>query len=196
MSIGQRAEGRGCRFSSSATAAHGIRVRASTTSLPGESFAAAGYLTIVFDYRLVPQDRFPAFVEDTAAAIAWASAHAGEYGGDGSRVFLVGHSAGAYNVAMAALDRRYLEAQGSTPDVMAGVAVLAGPFDFLPLDDPSTIAAFSQWPDLPETQPVNAVTPDAPPFLLITGDADTTVYPRNSKRLADTPDARQVSRTG
>jgi acetyl esterase/lipase len=151
----------------------------------GRSFASAGYLTIVFDYRLVPHDLFPAFVEDTAAAIAWASSHAGEYGGDGSRVFLLGHSAGAYNVAMAALDRRYLEAKGSKPDVVAGVAVLAGPFDFLPLDDPATIAAFSQWPDLPETQPVNAVTPEAPPFLLITGDADTTVYPRNSRRLAE-----------
>ena len=150
----------------------------------GRTFAAAGFLTIVFDYRLVPAVRFPAFVEDTASAIAWASANAPRFGGDGRRVFLVGHSAGAYNVAMAALDPRYLAAHGLKPGLIAGVAALAGPFDFLPLDGPSTIAAFGQWPDLPETQPIDAVTPDAPPFLLITGDADRTVYPRNSMRLA------------
>ncbi len=150
----------------------------------GRAFAAMGYLTIVFDYRLVPETRFPGFVEDTAAAIAWASANAAQHGGDGSRVFLVGHSAGAYNVAQAALDPRYLAAHGLQQDVVAGVAALAGPFDFLPLDDPSAIAAFGQWNDLPMTQPVNVVTGDAPPFLLLTGDSDTTVFPRNSRRLA------------
>lgn len=150
----------------------------------GRAFAAAGFLTIVFDYRLVPDHRFPAFVEDTAAAIAWAARHAGRFGGDGGRVYLAGHSAGAYNVALAALDARYLAAHGLTPDVIGGVAALAGPFDFLPLDDPATIAAFGHWPHPGETQPVNAVTPAAPPFLLITGEADRTVYPRNSQRLA------------
>ena len=150
----------------------------------GRAFAAAGYLTIVFDYRLVPEARFPAFVEDTAGAIAWAARNAGRFGGDGTRIFLVGHSAGAYNVALAALDPRYLAAQGLEPGVVAGVAALAGPFDFLPLDGPSTREAFGQWPDLPETQPVNAVTAASPPFLLITGDSDRTVYPRNSERLA------------
>ena len=150
----------------------------------GRAFAAAGFLTIVFDYRLVPEARFPAFVEDTAAAIAWTSRHAAQFGGEDGRIFLAGHSAGAYNVAMAALDERYLAAHGLTPDVIGGVAALAGPFDFLPLDGPSTIAAFGQWPDLGETQPVNLVTPAAPPFLLITGSADRTVYPRNSERLA------------
>ena len=151
----------------------------------GRAFAAAGFLTIIYDYRLVPDVRFPAFVEDTAAVIAWASRNAERFGGDGGRLVLAGHSAGAYNVALAALDPRFLAAHGLDPGVIAGVAALAGPFDFLPLDGPSTRAAFGQWPDLEETQPVNAVTPAAPPFLLITGDADRTVYPRNSRNLAE-----------
>ena len=86
---------------------------------------------------------------------------------------------------MAALDARYLAAHGLDGRVIAGVAVLSGPFDFLPLDGPSTRAAFGQWPDLEETQPVSAAPASAPPFLLITGDADLTVYPRNSERLAE-----------
>ena len=150
----------------------------------GRAFAAAGFLTIIFDYRLVPEHRFPAFVEDTAAAVAWAARNAGRFGGEGSRVYLAGHSAGAYNVALAALDARFLAAHGLTPGVIGGVAALAGPFDFLPLDDPATREAFGHWPAPGETQPVNAVTPAAPPFLLITGDADSTVYPRNSQQLA------------
>jgi acetyl esterase/lipase len=151
----------------------------------GRAFAAAGFLTIVYDYRLVPDVRFPAFVEDTAAVIAWAERNAERFGGKAGGMFLAGHSAGAYNVALAALDPRFLAVHGLDPGVITGVAALSGPFDFLPLDGPSTREAFGRWPDLEETQPVNAVTATAPPFLLITGDADRTVYPRNSERLAE-----------
>ncbi len=150
----------------------------------GRSFAKAGYLTLVFDYRLLPGTRFPGFVDDTAAAVAWAARHAADFGGDGTRVYLVGHSAGAYNMAMAALDRHFLEGHGLDQTRIAGVALLAGPYDFLPLDDPSTIAAFSHVADAASTQPVNHVTGDAPPILLIHGTADKTVWPRNSKALA------------
>ncbi|MBC8036731.1 MAG: alpha/beta hydrolase [Rhizobiales bacterium] len=150
----------------------------------GRAFASRGFLTIVPDYRLVPDFVFPAFVEDTAGAIAWAARHGGDFGGDTSRIFLVGHSAGAYNVAMAALDNRYLERFGTSARIVSGVATLAGPFDFLPLDDSSAIAAFSAWPDLAETQPVNLVTAEAPPFLLLTGGSDRIVGPRNSRSLA------------
>ena len=150
----------------------------------GRALASRGFLTIVFDYRLVPDVAFPAFVEDTAVAIAWAARHGADYGGDASRIFLVGHSAGAYNVAMAALDDRYLGRFGTSARIVGGVATLAGPFNFLPLDDSSAIAAFSAWPDLAETQPVNRVTAQAPPFLLLTGNSDRTVNPRNSRSLA------------
>jgi acetyl esterase/lipase len=136
--------------------------------------------------------RFPGFVEDTAAVIAWARRNAAQWGGDGGRLFLAGHSAGAYNVALAALDPRYLAAHGLDPAVISGVAALAGPFDFLPLDGPATKDAFGHWPDLPETQPVNWVSPESPPFVLITGAADRTVYPRNSERLSARLEAHGV----
>lgn len=150
----------------------------------GHALAARGFVVVVYDYRLVPEVRFPAFVDDTAGAVAWSLRNAAAYGGSGDQVFLVGHSAGAYNVALTALDGRFLARAGVDGTAIAGVAALAGPFDFLPLSGPATVAAFSSWPNLAETQPVNAVTPDAPPFLLVTGDADSTVYPRNSEALA------------
>lgn len=150
----------------------------------GRSLAAAGFLTIVYDYRLVPAIRFPGFLEDTAKAIAWARSNAREYGGDPRRIYLVGHSAGAYNVVMATLDQHYLAAAGVPGDTVKGVVALAGPYDFLPFDVKSTIDAFGRWPDAKATQPVTYVRADAPPMLLMTGTADTTVYPRNSQELA------------
>lgn len=158
----------------------------------GRALAAQGAVVMVIDYRLVPQVRFPAFIEDIAAAVAWANRNASSYGGDPGRIILAGHSAGAYDIAVAALDHRYLEAQGIDPRVVAGVVSLAGPFDFLPLDDPDTLAAFSQWPKPEETQPVHLVTADAPPFLLLTGDSDSTVGPYNSRNLKRQLDASGV----
>jgi hypothetical protein len=65
----------------------------------GRALAARGFVVAIPDYRLVPQVRFPAFLEDGAAAVRWMRGHAAQYGGDPDRVVLAGHSAGAYNAA-------------------------------------------------------------------------------------------------
>jgi acetyl esterase/lipase len=145
----------------------------------GRALAAKGYMTMVMNYRLHPQHRYPAFVEDVALALRWAADNRKSLDGDPDRLFAVGHSAGAYNVAMAVLDERY----SATRPQLAGVVTMAGPFDFLPLDSKTTIKVFGDVPDLPSTQPINHVRPDAPPFLILHGSADTTVYPRNATAL-------------
>jgi acetyl esterase/lipase len=150
----------------------------------GRAFAAQGYLTLVVDYRLLPQSIYPAFIEDVAKVIAWSNSNAKDFGGDGGKIYVVGHSAGAYNMAMAILNRHYLGDAGADPASVKALAGLSGPYDFLPLDSPLTIAAFGQVKDLPATQPIKFVRADAPPFLLLHGTADTTVYPRNSRSLA------------
>lgn len=147
----------------------------------GRALAAQGFITVVPDYRIVPEVRYPAFVEDSAAALRWVTANIGDYGGDPSRIVVMGHSAGAYNAAMIAIDDRWL---GEERAGIRGFVGLAGPFDFLPLDSDSTRAAFGQWPDLPETQPVSWAGAGDIPSLLLTGDLDTTVKPRNSEALA------------
>ncbi|WP_375272013.1 alpha/beta hydrolase [Sphingomonas sp.] len=75
------------------------------------AFARAGFVVVVPDYRKVPQVRFPAFVQDGAAAVRWVRDHVADYGGDPARVALAGHSAGAYNAVMLALDPRWLRAE-------------------------------------------------------------------------------------
>jgi acetyl esterase/lipase len=146
------------------------------------ALAARGFVVAVPDYRLVPEIRFPAFLEDGAAALRWVSANAGRLGGDPARVVLVGHSAGAYNAAMLALDPRWL---GEDRRAVRGLVGLAGPYDFLPLDGPVTIAAFGGAADPRETQPINFASAGDPPALLLHGAKDRTVYPRNSERLGE-----------
>jgi acetyl esterase/lipase len=151
----------------------------------GKALSARGFVTVIADYRLVPEVRFPAFLNDTASAIAWARARAQDYGGDPAKLYLLGHSAGAYNAVMVGLDGQYLRAVGLEPSQIRGVIGLAGPYDFLPLDVDSTKAAFGQATDLDTTQPINFVSRNAPAMLLATGDDDTTVYPRNAIKLAE-----------
>jgi len=150
----------------------------------GKALASRGFVTVIPDYGLYPTVRYPAFLEDGALAVRWAQDHAAQFGGDGSRIVLVGHSAGAYNAAMVALDRRYLTAAGVDPKHIKALAGLSGPYDFLPLTDPIAQRTFGDAADLPGTQPVAYVRADSPPAFLATGDSDTMVYPRNTRRLA------------
>ena len=128
----------------------------------GRALAARGFVTIVPDYRLYPEVRYPAFLQDGAAAIRWAQDHASEYGGDPKRIVLAGHSAGAYNAVMLGMDSEFVTAAGVDPTAIKAVAGLSGPYYFLPLDDPSTIATFGEYPDLPATQPAKYVTAASP----------------------------------
>lgn len=150
----------------------------------GEAMAARGIVTVVPDYRLHPEVRFPDFLDDSARAVRWALDHAAKHGGDTSRVFIGGHSAGAYNAAMVAFDPRYAQAAGFDSRRLAGFIGLAGPYDFLPLTGRTTRAVFG-WPDTsPATQPINVVSTGAPRSLLLYAVHDNLVGPHNSENLA------------
>lgn len=150
----------------------------------GAGLASRGFVAMLPDYRKYPQVVFPGFLDDGALAVAWARRHAARFGGDPSRVFLMGHSAGAHIAAMLSLDGRYLGSQGLAPKDLAGLVGLAGPYDFLPLRDPVLQAIFAPESALARTQPINFVAPGAPPAFLATGADDSTVNPRNTERLA------------
>ncbi len=143
-----------------------------------------GFTAVLAGYRLVPGGEYPAMLEDTASAISWAGQNIAGYGGDPDKIFIAGHSAGAYNVVQVALERRWLGREGVDPAIIKGVIGLSGPYDFLPLDSDSTKAAFGGAADLPATQPIHHVRGDAPPMLLVHGTADTLVKPRNTRTLS------------
>lgn len=147
------------------------------------TLARLGNVVVVPDYRLYPEVKYPVFLQDCAKAFAWTVAHAANLQGDG-RIFIMGHSAGAYNAAMLALDGSLLAAAGTSPDRITGLIGLAGPYDFLPIVDPEVIAVFTSR-DNPATQPVNYVTANAPPMFLAAGAKDTTVRPQNTLSLGE-----------
>ena len=146
-----------------------------------QALAARGYVVVLPDYRLYPQVRFPEFLNDSAQAVRWAVDHAAAYGGDPSRVVLLGHSAGAYNAVMLGLAPSYLQHAGVDPARIVGVVGIAGPYDFLPLK--GHMADVFGVGDPAATQPVKLVRADAPPMLLVTGSADTIVDPRETASL-------------
>ncbi|MDZ3830289.1 MAG: alpha/beta hydrolase [Sphingopyxis sp.] len=151
----------------------------------GRALAQQGFIVVIPDYRLAPRAQWPDFLQDSAEAVAWTHAHIGALGGDPDRIALMGHSAGAYNAAMLALDPQWLRDAGSDPSVVRGVAGLAGPYDFLPLEKGgSADRAMGKVRPVERTQPIAFARGDAPPMWLATGDADTRVRPRNSQNLA------------
>jgi acetyl esterase/lipase len=150
----------------------------------GRAFAAAGYVTVVGDYRKYPEVRYPDFLYDNARIMKWIEDHIGDYGGDTSRFFIVGHSAGAYNAVMLALDSSFRhEYQVSMP--IRAVAGISGPYNFYPFEYDEVRRVFGAAPNPEGTQPVNLVTPDAPPMLLLNGTSDPIVRSVNANALAD-----------
>ena len=132
----------------------------------GTALAARGVLTLVADYRLYPEVRYPEFLRDSAQALAWGFEHARQLGGDPKRVFVMGHSAGGYNAAMLALDPRWLAPTGHTPAELAGWVGLAGPYDFFPTDNPLAQPVFFHPDYPPQAQPIEfGMVRTAPAFL-------------------------------
>ncbi|MEO0872638.1 MAG: alpha/beta hydrolase, partial [Pseudomonadota bacterium] len=128
------------------------------------ALAPNGFIVVLAGYRLVKDDApdgvYPAMIEDTARTIEWTHSQIADHGGDPDRIVLIGHSAGAYNVVMAAMERRWLSesagaSEGLSADTIRGAIGMAGPYDFYPFDSPSTIAAFGPATDPEATQVFN-----------------------------------------
>lgn len=150
-----------------------------------QALTASGAIAVIPDYRVHPEVKFPTFLEDGAAAVSWVQNHIGDFGGEATQLFLMGHSAGAYIAAMLALNPSYLAQVGMAANELRGFIGLAGPYDFLPLKNQTLIEIFGGADGIPETQPVNFVRAEAPPALLLHGEADKIVGPYNTRHLAD-----------
>jgi acetyl esterase/lipase len=150
----------------------------------GTTLAKRGVVVVIPDYRLYPEVKFPAFMEDAAAAVAWAKTHIAAYGGNPKHLFIMGHSAGGQIGALLSLNADYLKAVGMAPQEITGFIGIAGAYDFLPLENPTYKIIFGPEEQRPLSQPVTFASAAAPPMLLTTGKDDDTVLPRNSHRLA------------
>jgi acetyl esterase/lipase len=131
----------------------------------GERLARAGFVAVLPNYRLTPTVRYPAHAEDIAAAVAWTMDHIAEYGGDPTRIFIAGHSAGGFLAAAVSLDRRFLERHDRTPDAIRGVIPICGQFEVVDSGRQDTFGVDDgRWPSF---SPRSYVRADAPPFLIL-----------------------------
>lgn len=151
----------------------------------GEALASRGAVVVIPDYRLSPQVVYPVFVRDSALAMKWGIDNAARLGADPKQVYVMGHSSGGYNAAMLALDNRWLAEVGRSTKQLAGWIGLAGPYDFLPIENPKAQVAFD-WPNTaPDSQPLAHASAASPRALLIAAQKDKLVNPvRNTEQMA------------
>lgn len=151
----------------------------------GAALAQQGVLTLIPDYRVYPEVTFPDFMYDAASAIAWAEAHAVEYGGDSKNLFISGHSAGAQIAALLGADDAYLESAGYDHNNLSGIMGLSGPYDFSPITADEIKKVFPGEKKEHDAQAINFASNDDPPMLLLHGRDDSTVWESNSINMAN-----------
>jgi acetyl esterase/lipase len=150
----------------------------------GAALAERGIVTVLPDYRLYPQVKFPQFIDDGALAVAWVQKHAREFGGDPQRIVLMGHSAGGHEAAFLAYDRQLLQKVGARPEWIVGLVGLSGPYALAPDTEILNTIFASPYTEA-EWQPVRFVTSQSPPTLLVHGTADDVVSIKHAEKLRD-----------
>lgn len=142
-----------------------------------EELRNAGVVVVAPGYRLSPTVKSPVYVEDAAAAVAWAFQNIAKYGGSPDKIYLSGASAGGYLAALIGLDKKYLAKHGIDANKLAGVVPLTGQM--------ITHFAIRQerggsdlQPVVDDMAPLYHVRKDAPPFLVITGDRELELLGR------------------
>ena len=155
---------------------HGGGLTGGHREVPG-TLLRDGAVVVGVGYRFATEVELKEIFEDAAEAVNWVMKNASRYGGDTSKIYLAGHSAGGYIVDMLALDKRYLGKYGIDPDKMAAIVPYSG----------QVITHFAQrkkqgiselTPAIDEYAPLNFVRGDAAPFLVISADREMELYGR------------------
>lgn len=141
----------------------------------GRRFAAAGFVTVVVNYRLSPEVSHPAHVQDAAASFAWVKRHIAEYGGNPNQVFIIGYSAGAYLAALLSTDPRYLAAHNLSPRDIRGVVPVSA-FYWVERRGVAPDRDRSVWGDDSNTwidaSPAHHLKTEVPPMLILYAQRD------------------------
>lgn len=167
--------------------------------------AQHGYAVASIEYRLSSEALFPAQIHDCKGALRWLRAHQAEYGYDASKVVVAGTSAGGHLAALMGTSGDVAELEGDTAghgdqsSRVQGVIDYYGPSDFVKrsenqpskTDDPEggvyRLIGGPVKKNLEAARvasPVTHLSTDDPPFLILHGDADKTVFLDQSELLA------------
>lgn len=137
------------------------------------ALAQNGVACAAVNYRLHPKATYPAYLDDAAASVAWTLAHVAEHGGDPKRVFVSGHSAGAYLTAAIGYDPKFLKPYHVSTDQIAGlIPVSPQVFTHFTIRKERGVPNPQTTPVIDDDAPAYHARPDAPPTLILIGDHD------------------------
>jgi acetyl esterase/lipase len=156
-------------------------------ALLAATLAPLGIVTVLIDYRMYPQVRYPAFCEDAVAALNWVGAHIADYGGDPTRLFVAGHSAGGTIAADLVVNERFRRQLHFDIRHLRGAILMSGAYDFGPgnlLDVKILHEIMGDEANYQDSQPIHHVRVDAPPLLIVNGDRDTLTSEVQAARFA------------
>jgi acetyl esterase/lipase len=181
---------------------HGGGLKAGNKSIP-ERLKNQGIAVVAANYRFSPQVKAPVYIEDAAAAVAWVFKHIADFGGDPTKIFVSGSSAGGYLASMIGLDKSWLATHDIDADRIAGLIPLAGhTITHFTIRAERGIAGTRAVVD--ELAPLYHVRADAPPILLVTGDREKEMLGRYEEnaymmrmlKVAGHPDVRIMELDG
>ncbi len=155
---------------------HGGGLTGGSNELPKE-LLNENIAVVSVEYRLAPEVKAPAYIEDAAAATAWVFENIEKFGGNKNLIFESGHSAGGYLGMMITLDKKYLQKYKIDANDIAGLIPFSG--------QAITHFQIRKEQGIPELQPIIDeyaplfhVRKDAPPIVLITGDRNLELFGR------------------
>jgi acetyl esterase/lipase len=154
-------------------------------SLPAvcATLAQAGIACASVNYRLGPVARWPAQPEDVVAALAWVRRHVVEYGGDSTRLVLLGHSSGCLLASVIGTDARYVAGQQMALAAVSGVVAMGCTLSpVLPAISDSArlravfangaLSTFGSLEAFLDADPTSHVGPATPPFLVLIAETE------------------------
>lgn len=160
---------------------HGGGLTSGSKSIPAE-LADQGLVVVAPNYRLIPEVGVEQCIDDAAEAVAWTFAHAAEFGGDPSKIFVAGHSAGGFLTSMVGLDKKWLRTYGIDADSIAGLIPYSGQA-ITHFADRKKQGIGELTPYIDRNAPLFHVRPDCPPYIIITGDAEQELFGRYEENL-------------
>lgn len=168
----------------------------------GESLARRGIFAVIPSYRI--NTRIDAMLDDVTRAIVWTRKHAARVGGDPTRLFLMGHSAGGHLVALLTIDPSWLARQSLGLDVVRGTIAISAIWDLVAMRDaqPDRFNASVTYPvfgkddeRLRRYSPLAHIKERRPPFLLILAERDFAFLLPQAQRALDAMQAVDTEAT-
>lgn len=160
---------------------HGGGLTGGEKFIPDE-LRESGLVVVAPNYRLLPKASIDNCIEDAASAVAWTFKNIKDFGGDPAKIFVTGHSAGGYLASLIGFDKKHLEKFDIDSDSIAGIVPYSGQaITHFNVRADKGIGELTPYID--EYAPMFHIRKDAPPYVIISGDAEEELYGRYEENL-------------